>query len=53
MVMAPVSDLDPFCREFFESPFPAYEELREAGPVVHLSRYAVWALRAMTRSIGY
>jgi 4-methoxybenzoate monooxygenase (O-demethylating) len=44
MVMAPVSDIDPFCTEFFESPLPAYEELREAGPVVRLSRYAVWAV---------
>jgi len=29
----PVSQIDPFCREFFEDPFPAYEALREAGPV--------------------
>jgi cytochrome P450 len=42
--MAPVSDVDPFCREFFENPFPAHEELREAGPVVRLSRYDVWAV---------
>ena len=41
---APVSEVDPFCREFFENPFPAYEELREAGPVVRLSRYDVWAV---------
>jgi len=41
---APVSDVDPFCREFFENPFPAHEELREAGPAVHLSRYDVWAV---------
>jgi 4-methoxybenzoate monooxygenase (O-demethylating) len=39
----PTSDIDPFCREFFESPFAAHEELREAGPVVRLSRYGVWA----------
>jgi 4-methoxybenzoate monooxygenase (O-demethylating) len=44
MVNAPVSDIDPFSREFFENPFPAYEELREAGPVVRLSRYGVWAV---------
>src|SRR6516165_3888100 len=42
--MAPVSDVDPFCRDFFENPFPAHEELREAGPVVRLSRYDVWAV---------
>jgi cytochrome P450 len=41
---APVSEVDPFCREFFEDPFPAHEELREAGPVVRLSRYGVWAV---------
>ncbi len=40
---APVSEVDPFCREFFENPFAAHEELREAGPVVRLSRYGVWA----------
>jgi cytochrome P450 len=36
--------MDPFCQEFFEDPFPAHEELRESGPVVHLSRYGVWAV---------
>jgi cytochrome P450 len=41
---APVSQVDPFCREFFEDPFPAYEELREAGAVTRLSRYGVWAV---------
>jgi 4-methoxybenzoate monooxygenase (O-demethylating) len=44
MVMAPVSDIDPFCRNFFENPFPVYQELRDAGPVVRLSRYGVWAV---------
>jgi 4-methoxybenzoate monooxygenase (O-demethylating) len=39
-----VSEVNPFCREFFENPFPAHEELREAGPVVRLSRYDVWAV---------
>jgi hypothetical protein len=38
---APVSEVDPLCREFFEDPFPAHEELREAGPVVRLSRRAL------------
>jgi hypothetical protein len=40
---APVSPVDSFCREFFENPFPVYEELRDAGPVTRLSRYDVWA----------
>ena len=39
-----VSEVDPFCREFFENPFPAHEELREAGPAVWLSRYDIWAV---------
>jgi 4-methoxybenzoate monooxygenase (O-demethylating) len=41
---AAVSEVDPFCREFFENPFPAHEELREAGPVVRLQHYDVWAV---------
>jgi len=41
---APVSAVDPFCREFFEDPFPVHEELREAGPALRLSRYDVWAV---------
>ena len=41
---APISRVDPFCREFFENPLPAHEELREAGPVVRLSRYDVWGV---------
>ena len=40
----PVSQIDPFCREFFEDPFPAYEALREAGPITRLTRYGVWAV---------
>jgi len=38
-----VSEVDLLCREFFENPFPAQEESREAGPVVHLSRCDVLA----------
>jgi cytochrome P450 len=41
---AAMSEVDPFCRDFFENPFPAHQELREAGPVVRLSRYDVWAV---------
>jgi cytochrome P450 len=40
----PVSDADPFCAEFFENPFPVHAALREAGPVVRLRRYGVWAV---------
>jgi len=40
----PVSDIDPFCAEFFEDPFPAHATLREAGSVVRLSRYGIHAV---------
>ncbi|WP_246080703.1 cytochrome P450 [Modestobacter altitudinis] len=40
----PVSDVDPFSHEVLEDPLPMHEELREAGPVVHLSRYDVFAV---------
>jgi hypothetical protein len=46
---APVSEVDPFCREFFEDPFRAHEELREAGPVVRLQHYDVWRWRGQPR----
>jgi cytochrome P450 len=39
----PVSPLDPFADDFLTSPYPFYAELREAGPVVWLERYGVWA----------
>jgi len=40
----PVSDADPFSAGFFENPHPIHDELREAGPVVRLSRYGVLAV---------
>ncbi|NNM71381.1 cytochrome P450 [Enterovirga aerilata] len=40
----PVSDVDPFSVEFFEDPHRIHHELREAGPVVWLSSWNVWAL---------
>jgi len=39
----PVSSLDPFADDFLAEPYPFYEELREAGPVVWLERYGLWA----------
>jgi cytochrome P450 len=39
----PVSDIDPFCDEFLTEPYPFHERLREAGPVVWLERYGIWA----------
>jgi cytochrome P450 len=37
-------DVDPFAIEFFENPFPTHEVLREAGPVVHLDKWDVYAV---------
>jgi cytochrome P450 len=40
----PVSELDPFSTEFLSDPHPFHEQLREAGPVVWLERYGIWAI---------
>jgi 4-methoxybenzoate monooxygenase (O-demethylating) len=40
----PSSDLDPFSDEFLADPQPFHETLREAGPVVWLERYGVFAV---------
>ena len=40
----PVLDVDPFSTAFFDDPFPAHELIREAGPFVWLSRYAIGAV---------
>ncbi|MCX4647553.1 MULTISPECIES: cytochrome P450 [unclassified Streptomyces] len=40
----PVSDADPFAHQNLLNPEPLHQALREAGPVVHLSRYDVHAL---------
>ena len=34
----PDVDADPFSNEFFENPHPIHEVLREAEPLVHLSK---------------
>ncbi len=44
MTDIPTSDIDPFCAEFFEDPFPAHETLRELGPVVRMTRYGIHAV---------
>ncbi|MGW1818003.1 cytochrome P450 [Streptomyces sp. NPDC002125] len=43
-VLPPTSDADPFDAAHLEHPEPLHRALREAGPVVHLSRYDVHAL---------
>ncbi|WP_369138672.1 cytochrome P450 [Modestobacter versicolor] len=40
----PVLDVDPFSHEVLEDPLPMHEQLREAGPLVYLSRYDVFAV---------
>jgi cytochrome P450 len=40
----PATDLDPFSAAYLEDPLPAQEALREAGPVVRLTQYDVWAI---------
>jgi 4-methoxybenzoate monooxygenase (O-demethylating) len=44
MTGIPTSDIDPFCAEFFENPFPAHETLRELGPVVRMARFGIHAV---------
>ncbi|MER6982670.1 cytochrome P450 [Streptomyces carpinensis] len=43
-VLPPTSHADPFAAEHLEHPEPLHHSLREAGPVVRLSRYDVYAL---------
>ena len=40
----PTFDFDPFSKEFFDNPYPAHEAMREAGPVVWIPRYRLWAM---------
>ncbi|MGY1708868.1 cytochrome P450 [Geodermatophilus sp. SYSU D00758] len=40
----PTTDADPFAHDVLEDPLPLHRQLREAGPVVHLERYDVFAL---------
>ena len=42
--MIPTLDIDPFCQAFFDDPFPAHAALRDAGPVVYLPRYDIFAV---------
>src|SRR5688572_11241890 len=40
----PVTDSDPFSDALLDDPYPLHETLREAGPVVWLSRYNIAAV---------
>jgi 4-methoxybenzoate monooxygenase (O-demethylating) len=41
---APACALDPFADGFLRDPFAFHTELREAGPVVWLEQYGIWAM---------
>jgi cytochrome P450 len=40
----PVLDLDPFSTAYFDDPYPVQDRMREAGPFIWLSRYAIGAV---------
>ena len=42
--MIPALDIDPFCQDFFDDPYPAHAAMRDAGPVVYLPRYDIHAV---------
>ena len=39
----PTDDVDPFSHEVLEDPLPMHAALREAGPVVYLTKYDLYA----------
>ncbi len=39
-----ISDIDPFSDEFLRDPFPNHAAMRDAGPIVRLERYGIWAV---------
>jgi cytochrome P450 len=45
---APASALDPFADGFLRDPFAFHAQLRDAGPVVWLERYGIWAMARYT-----
>ena len=40
---APTLDIDPFSDDFLADPYPTHQAMREAGPVVWLERYGIFA----------
>ncbi|WP_298799727.1 cytochrome P450 [Pseudonocardia sp. 73-21] len=44
MTLLPSTDVDPFGPEVLEDPRPFHAQLRDAGPVVHLTRYDTYAM---------
>jgi len=44
MIDRPASAIDPFSHAFLNDPYPHHEAMREAGPVVWLEQYDIWAM---------
>jgi 4-methoxybenzoate monooxygenase (O-demethylating) len=44
IVERPVSEIDPFSPAFLHDPYPHHQSLREAGSVVWLAQYRIWAM---------
>jgi cytochrome P450 len=40
----PISDIDPFSRDYLREPYPFHAQLRDAGPVVWLAKWDSWAV---------
>jgi 4-methoxybenzoate monooxygenase (O-demethylating) len=40
----PILDIDPYSEAFLTAPYPFHAEIRDAGPVVWLSKYQTWAI---------
>jgi cytochrome P450 len=40
----PVITIDPFSHAFLSDPYPHHDAMREAGPVVWLEHYGIWAM---------
>jgi 4-methoxybenzoate monooxygenase (O-demethylating) len=44
VITLPATDVDPFSHDVLEDPLPFQADLRDAGPVVHLTRYDTYAM---------
>ena len=39
----PVVDVDPYSEDFLSDPYPGHQRLREAGPIVWIPKYRIYA----------
>ena len=44
MTEPPILDWDPYSHEVLADPYPFFRALRDAGPVVHIPRYGIYAV---------